>query len=416
MLGWEFPPIINGGLGIACLGLCQSLKETADISLILPKADPSYILDNVELIGINNLDIQKLKDAKTGKYFAEFADVEYVEANVMPYKTKDLKGNFPILESNRPNFKSMGSFQLDDLYGDDLINKVIQFSKYAASVAATKEFDVIHCHDWMTFLAGLAIKEHSKKPLILHVHSLEYDRGGPESHGWVYDLEKWAMEHADAIIPVSQYTGSIAKNHYGINSKKIFPVHNGADPIHVFHTPKDFPEKLVLFLGRITGQKGPQYFLDIASKVLESVPNVRFVMAGTGDRLRGLIETGAYKQIGNKFHFTGFLTKDKVHKLLSITDIYCMPSVSEPFGLSALEAAQFGIPCVISNQAGVAEVLYGALKADFWDVDKMAGHIISLLQNDTLRETVVRDAFNDLQSCTWTRSAERIMSIYRKVA
>lgn len=421
MLGWEFPPIINGGLGIACLGLCKALRKSADISLILPKADPSYIVDHVELIGLNNIDLLKLKDIKTGKYYKEFTDVEYVEANLLPYEAVEGNGKeYNILKEQTARLSSIrkihGAFEMDDLYGDDLIAKVIEFSRHATNIAATKEFDIIHCHDWMTFLAGLAIKEFSKKPLVLHVHSLEYDRGGPESQGWVYDLEKYGMENADVVVPVSQYTGSIAKNHYGINPKKIFPVHNGADPVNVYHTPKDFPEKLILFLGRITEQKGPQYFLDIASKVIESVPNVRFVMAGTGDRLRGLIETGAYKQIGNKFHFTGFLSKDKVHKLLSIADVYCMPSVSEPFGLSALEAAQFGIPCVISNQSGVAEVLFGALKADYWDVDKMAGHIISLLQNESLRETVVRDAFNDLQTCTWTRSAERVMSIYRRIA
>src|SRR5690606_19021537 len=177
---------------------------------------------------------------------------------------------------------------------------------------------------------------------------------------------------------------------------------------------KDFPEKLILFLGRITGQKGPQYFLDIASRVIEHVPNVRFVMAGTGDRLRTLIETGAYKQIGNKFHFTGFLNKEKVNKLLSIADVYCMPSVSEPFGLSALEAAQFGIPCVISKQSGVSEVLFGALKTDYWDVDKMSGHIISLLQNEALRESVIRDAFNDLENLTWEKAAEKVVGVYNK--
>jgi len=419
MLGWEFPPIINGGLGIACLGLCKELRKSADISLILPKSDPSYIVDHVELIGLNNIDLLKL-NIEAGKYYKDFSDVEYVPANIMPYDTTGRNGNiFPILQeaTNGTHKKdASNSFQINDLYGDDLIAKVIEFSKYAAAVAATKEFDVIHCHDWMTFLAGLEIKEASKKPLVLHVHSLEYDRGGAESHGWVYDLEKWSMEHADAIIPVSQYTGTIAKDHYGINPKKLYPVHNGTDFVNVFHTPKDFPEKLVLFLGRMTGQKGPQYFQEIASKVIESVPNVRFVMAGTGDRLRGLIETGAFKKIGNKLHFTGFLNKERVNKLLSMADIYCMPSVSEPFGLSALEAAQFGIPCVISKQSGVAEVLYGALKADYWDVEKMAGHIISLLQNESLRETVVRDAFNDLQTCTWERSVGHVLSIYKRVA
>jgi len=138
-------------------------------------------------------------------------------------------------------------------------------------------------------------------------------------------------------------------------------------------------------------------------------------MAGTGDRLRSLIETGAYRQIGNRFHFTGFLNKEKVHKLLSIADVYCMPSVSEPFGLSALEAAQFGIPCVISKQSGVSEVLFGALTADFWDVDKMAGHIISLLQNDSLRESVVKDAFRDLENLTWDKAADKVADVYKKV-
>jgi glycogen(starch) synthase len=296
-----------------------------------------------------------------------------------------------------------------------VISKVSEFAKYATRLAKGKEFDIIHCHDWMTFLAGIEIKSVTKKPLVLHVHSLEYDRAGPESQGWVYQLERWAMNYADIIIPVSQYTGSIAQNHYGVNPSKIFPVHNGADPVHVFYNKKDFPEKLILFLGRVTGQKGPQYFLDIAAKVIQHVPNVRFVMAGTGDQLKGLIETGAYKNIGTKFHFTGFLHKEKVHKLFAIADVYCMPSVSEPFGLSALEAAQFGIPCVISKQSGVSEVLFGALKADFWDVDKMASHIISLLQNDALREAVIKDAYNDLQMCTWEKAAQKVNEVYHKI-
>ena len=277
------------------------------------------------------------------------------------------------------------------------------------------DFDIIHCHDWMTFPAAMLVKQQSKKPLVVHVHSLEYDRSGPESKNWVFDIEKEAMSKADIVVPVSNYTGSIAQEHYGIAAAKIFPVHNGADTVEVFKVKNEFPEKLVLFLGRVTGQKGPQYFLDIASKVLQHAPNVRFVMAGTGDQLRDLIENGAYKNIGTKFHFTGFLTKEKVHKLLSMTDVYCMPSVSEPFGLSALEAAQFGIPCVISKQSGVSEVLFGALKADFWDIEKMASHIITLLQNNSLKDALVKDAFNDLKNCTWDKAAEKILPLYNKV-
>jgi glycogen synthase len=417
MLGWEFPPIINGGLGVACLGLCKALRKYADLSLILPKSDPDYVVDNVELLGLNNIDIERLRQIDSSLYYKEFARVDYVESNISPYETSgvpyaDILKNQPQLEYEVKT--PVNVFQNGNVYDGDVIHKVIEYARYSARLASDKEFDIIHCHDWMTFLAGAEIKKLTGKPLLLHVHSLEYDRGGPESRGWVYDLEKWAMNYADLIIPVSAYTGSIAQTHYDVDPKKIFPVHNGADPVHVFHNTKDFPEKLVLFLGRITGQKGPQYFLDVAAKVISSFPNVRFVMAGTGDRLRGLIETGAYKQIGNKLHFTGFLTKEKVNKLLSIADVYCMPSVSEPFGLSALEAAQFGIPCVISKQSGVSEVLLGALKADFWDVEKMAGHIISLLNNDALREAVIRDAFKDLQVCTWERAAERIINVYKK--
>ncbi|HEY8400441.1 MAG TPA: glycosyltransferase family 4 protein, partial [Cytophagaceae bacterium] len=353
------------------------------------------------------------------KHYEEFANVvETVEANIDPYDTSAMKFDILSSKSGMMDFKIEGEkniFKMGDLYGDDVINKVIEYAKYTARLSANMDFDIIHCHDWMTFLAGVEIKALSGKPLVLHVHSLDYDRGGPESQGWVYQLERYAMNYADIIIPVSRYTGNIAQSHYGIDPRKIFPVHNGADPVHVFHDTKDFPEKLILFLGRVTGQKGPQYFLDIASKVIEHVPNVRFVMAGTGDRLRHLIESGAYRQIGNKFHFTGFLNKEKVNKLLSIADVYCMPSVSEPFGLSALEAAQFGVPCVISKQSGVSEVLYGALKADFWDVDKMASHIIALLKNDSLRDQVVRDAFKDLENCTWERAAESVSHIYNQL-
>lgn len=418
MLGWEFPPVINGGLGVACLGLCKALSRYVDLTMVIPKSDPNFIVDKVDLIGLNNMDIEKLRKIRTSKFYKQFSQVETVEANIDPYDTAE--ANFEILKNQTGSSYRLEDvknvFSIGELYGSDLYQKVSEFAKYTARLASNKEFDVIHCHDWMTFLAGIEIKAMTGKPLVLHVHALEYDRSGPESRNFVYELERWGMHYADAVIPVSNYTGGIASSHYGVDSSKIFPVHNGADPVKVFHDTKDFPEKLILFLGRVTGQKGPQYFLDIASKVIEHVPNVRFVMAGTGDRLRSLIETGAYKQIGNKFHFTGFLNKEKVNKLLSIADVYCMPSVSEPFGLSALEAAQFGIPCVISKQSGVSEVLYGALKADFWDVDKMAGHIISLLQNETLKESVIRDAFNDLENLTWEKAAEKVVNVYQRVA
>lgn len=419
MLGWEFPPIVNGGLGVACLGLSKALAKKTELTMILPKADPNFIVENMDLIGLNNVDVEKLKKVRTSKKYKEFASVYSVESNIMPYETSE----YEILNtftSESPEFEvefdlsRMNRFGMGDIYGEDLVNKVIDYAKYVAQLSSKIEFDIIHCHDWMTILAGVEIKKLSKKPLVLHIHSLEYDRNGPQSQGWIYQLEKYGMQQADVVVPVSNYTGEIIKSHYKIKQDKIVPVHNGAETSQIVKEEKPFEDKLVLYLGRVTGQKGPQYFLDIATKVVENIPDVRFVMAGTGDRLKGLIETGAYKKIGNKLHFTGFLSKEKVRHLLSIGDVYVMPSVSEPFGISALEAAQYGVPCVISNQSGVSEVLNGALKADYWDTELMANHIISLLKNDNLKEQVVNDAYNDVSKCTWDKAAEKVQQVYEK--
>jgi len=221
------------------------------------------------------------------------------------------------------------------------------------------------------------------------------------------------MHAADLVIPVSNYTARIVKDHYGVPEYKIATVHNGAEPVESYTSEKKFPEKLVLFLGRLTSQKGPEYFLEIASLVLSENPDVRFVMAGTGEKMRDLIETGAFKGLGGRFHFTGFLNKERVNQLLSMTDIYCMPSVSEPFGLSALEAAQFGIPAVISKQSGASEILKASLKADFWDTQLMAKHINDLLTDDDLREKVAEDALEDIKAATWGAAAEKIVEHYK---
>ncbi len=420
MIGWEFPPIINGGLGVACLGISRALSSMVDLSMILPKTDLNFTLKNVNIIGLNNVDLASLNTQINDNPYQNFStSIHQSDIPLSPYPSASPQGIGNILEQKKLKTisppSSTNPFQVDDLYGDDILLRIQQFAAYTAEVAASMKFDIIHCHDWMTFPAAMLVQEQSKKPLVVHIHSLEYDRSGPDSKSWVFEIEKEAMSKANIVVPVSNYTGSIAREYYEIDSSKIFPVHNGADVVEVYKERKEFPEKLILFLGRVTGQKGPQYFLDIASKVLQHAPNVRFVMAGTGDQLRELIENGAYKNIGTKFHFTGFLTKEKVHKLLSMTDVYCMPSVSEPFGLSALEAAQFGIPCVISKQSGVSEVLFGALKADFWDIDKMASHIITLLQNNSLKDAIVKDAFNDLKNCTWEKAAEKIMNLYKKI-
>jgi glycogen(starch) synthase len=424
MLGWEFPPLINGGLGIACLGMGKALAKHAELTFFLPKTDPEFAVRNVELLGFNHLEAPPITSSDGSTEFRRFASVETIPADLLPYaepgepSTRTTESTSSSTTAGEEGGTAYGAedlalFQSDTLYGDDVGEKVIRYARVAAGLAEQRDFDLVHAHDWMTFPAGVEIKRRTGKPLVLHVHSLSYDRGGPDARGWVYDVEKAAMEEADLVIPVSRYTGDICTGHYGIDPAKVHFVHNGAEPVKVFRSEKPFPEKMVLFLGRLTGQKGPEFFLEIAAKVLESNHDVRFVMAGTGERLKELIEAGAFRDVGDRLHFTGFLNKEKVEHLLSMTDVYCMPSVSEPFGLSALEAAQFDIPAVISKQSGVAEVLTQARSADYWDVELMAQHINELLTDPAAHAAAVEASRADQLACTWDAAAERITDLYR---
>lgn len=367
-LGWEFPPHIHGGLGVACHGLSQALAKRVDLTVMVPASSPDE--------GIRDSGI-------LGRVFG-------VPIPLDPYQ-----------------------IETTGLYGSDLRHKVIGFSAAAMDLAARHPFDVIHAHDWMTFPAAVELKKLTGKPLVVHVHSLLHDRAGAEARGWIYDLEKHGLEQADIVIPVSHYTAGIISAHYGILPRKIHPVHNGVEPVNVFKTRKSSSEKLVLFLGRLTAQKGPEAFLEIASRVIAAVPEARFVIAGAGDKLRTLMDECESRGLGAHIHFTGFLDRQRINELFSMTDVYCMPSVSEPFGLSALEAAQFGIPCVISKQSGVAEVLKGALKADYWDTRLMASHITGLLTNDDLRTQVSAQAKLDIVNATWEVAADKVLEIYR---
>lgn len=420
-LGWEFPPLINGGLGVACLGLSQALAKHVDLTVLVPKSFPDSPFETFALRSLNQLAVEDIAAAEHRYRYESFAQIRRIPIFLDPYDIGP--ESLAALETSPANEitfskttrSQLDSFKTGDLYGPDLGSKVIEFSKVAAKLALLEDFDLIHAHDWMTYLAGVEVKKATGKPLVVHVHALQYDRSGADDRGWIYDIEKYGMAQADAVIPVSRYTGEIIASHYHIDPRKIRPVHNGAEPVATFATRKKFPEKLVLFLGRLTSQKGPEFFLETAARVIAQNPAVRFVVAGTGEKLRPLIETGAFHGLGGHFHFTGFLDKEKVHDLLSMTDVYCMPSVSEPFGLSALEAAQFGIPAVISKQSGVAEVLKGALLADYWDVELMARHINDLLTDDALRARVVGQARLDIAASTWDAAAAKVLTIYQEL-
>ncbi|PSR54491.1 glycosyltransferase family 1 protein [Adhaeribacter arboris] len=439
MLGWEFPPIVSGGLGTACYGISKSLADKVDLTLILPKSDPDFILQNVNLTGLNNIDIQNIKAEFTKPDYSAFGDVMYVPSTITPYQTEEdlpAEVSYPAQSADAETeeavapaarlayhpvtlsepVEELNVFGQTNLENMDANSAVIQYARYATRLASQKEFDLIYAHDWMTFLAGVELKLVSGKPLVVHVHSLSYDRAGKDSQGWIYELEKQALEKADFIIPVSEYTSQIIQNEYGIAADRIQAVYNGIEPKQQKRKEKAPEEdKIVLFLGRVTEQKGASYFLDIASKVLEKNKDVQFVMAGTGNQLQDLISSDQYLQLDNKFEFTGFLDREKVENLLAIADVYCMPSVSDPFGLSAIEAAQFGVPAVISNQSGVGEVLHSALKADYNDTDAMAAHIISLLEDDELRSKVIADSYKDIEQLTWEKSTEEILQIFEKV-
>jgi glycogen(starch) synthase len=410
MLGWEFPPIINGGLGVACHDLSAAMSEVANVTMVVPKSSLGFKVKNVNLLGINNIDVNSLEFSPAYHNQKLPFEMLAVPSDLDPYYTEESMDKY--VSHLARGKEKLEAFKIDNLYGGDVIHKVAQYAEITTSIASKLDFDIIHAHDWMTMLAGIKIKQQTGKPLVMHLHSLEVDRSGPQSRGWVYNLEKYGMDYADLLMPVSHFTAENIHQHYGISKNKMSVIHNGSNVVKSYKSKRKFGEKVVLFVGRLTRQKCPEKFLDIASKVLEKNPNVRFVMAGAGDYFRSMLEQSAYKHIGNRFHMTGFLNMDKLRYLFSISDVYCMPSISEPFGLTAVEAAQFDIPCVISKQSGVAEVLSGALKFDYWDINKAANYIVNLLNDSVLRKKVVKDTSGNLNNISWELSVKKIMNAY----
>ncbi|MCF8253346.1 MAG: glycosyltransferase family 4 protein [Bacteroidia bacterium] len=415
MFGWEFPPVISGGLGVATLGLCKAMAPLADVKMIIPKNVPDFNIPNIELVGLNSIGKNELEELFKKEIHYSFPEMRmHKGAGFGPY-TRIAENEFIDKKFYDVFHGEVTPFEIDDLYGGDVIKKVIEFARISVQYCLRTKFDVIHAHDWMTFLPAMELKIRTGKPLVLHVHSTEYDRAGEHSKNWVWDLEKRAMELADRIIPVSHYTGEICAKHYGVDPSKIMPVHNGIEAVKHTVKNKPFEGNLVIFFGRVTMQKGPEYFVEAARKVLSIHPNTKFVLAGSGDLLRPMIERTASYGIGDKFFFTGFLNKKMLNELLAIADVYCMPSVSEPFGLSAVEAVQYGIPTIISKTSGVAEVLNGSLKIDVWDVDKFAEYIMAALDYKGLKKSVVDANAHSLESITWENCAQKVMHVYQSI-
>jgi glycogen(starch) synthase len=419
MLGWEFPPIINGGLGVACKGLSEALALRTDLTFIVPNTN----LENTpyQLIGLQN---KKIIYNTTTSYKEEehWFNTIAVDVNLNPYfvpnRTNILKKEIkPIIETVTTSSEiDERDTSFDDIYGGDIFKKINRYTALVVQEAEHIDFDVIHCHDWMTVLAGIELKKRTGKKLIYHVHSLSYDRkAGNADADQVFKLEQYGMYMADVVVPVSNYTGQIANKVYGIPFQKFYAVYNGVEKIDVYKKKKTFKDDLVVFVGRITEQKAPLDFIDIAHKVLAKRPNTRFVIAGTGNQLAEAIEKTAKQKNGDRIHFTGHLDRKELFDLFAMADVYCMPSISEPFGISALEAAQFGLPCVLSAQSGVYEIMRGALYADHGQVAKFAEHITNILSNEELRSKCIAQSKKDASNYTWEFAAKRMVALYHKL-
>ncbi len=422
MFGWEFPPHISGGLGTACFGLTKGMAKLNEVEVIfvVPKAFGDENPADVQLIGANQVPITQKE--------IQFEDVQQkidyfeVESKLVPYVGEEefwnLKSKF---YSKRTRFiPTDEGFKVDFTgnYDSGLMNEIRNYSFVAEIIARNNQFDIIHAHDWLAYPAGIAAKRISGKPLVVHVHSTDFDRSGGSVNPHVYAIEREGMELADKIIAVSGLTKNIIIEKYGIPSEKITVVYNAVEPVtdeNGVQFKKGFDEKIVTFLGRITAQKGPEYFVEAANLLLKKMNKVRFVMAGSGDLMNQMIARVAELGISDHFHFTGFLKGKDVAHMLQITDVFVMPSVSEPFGIVPLEAMQFNVPVIISNQSGVAEVVKNAIKIDFWDTLEMADAIYGLLNYSALATHFKNEGKHEVEHLEWVNSAREVTEVYKSV-
>ena len=444
MLGWEFPPFISGGLGTACHGLTKAMNDLGlEVTFVVPQPVESDLSTHVKML--SPLQCQTLKSSSgedTASELSELSNVKFhsisspLQAYTTPqyYEQKieellrqrpDLsaqqQGIDPAVEQWLHETQQQVEHITNEHYGRDMYSEIHRYAASAVRLAVREDFDVIHAHDWMTYPAGIAVASITGKPLVVHVHSTEFDRSGEHINQMIYDIERRGMHAAQKIIAVSYLTRNIIITRYGVLGEKVEVVYNGVEQngdgrsLSFNKIGIQSDEKIVLFLGRITMQKGPEYFLMAARKVLEEVDNVKFVMAGTGDMMHRIIEMAAQMGIGQKVLFTGFLRGKDVEKIYQMADLYVMPSVSEPFGIAPLEALNHDVPVLISKQSGVAEVLTHVLKVDFWDVNEMANKIIAVLKYPPLQLTLREHGNFEVRKLRWSGAAERCREIYQSV-
>ena len=421
MFGWEFPPHIAGGLGTACEGIVKGLAHNGvEVLFVMPSASGDEDQSCARIINASDVAVNNVSDSV--EEFINKVKFINVDSSLVPYV--DPSEYYEAIEKMKKEHVSETSvgfgqkFKFSGKYGANLLEEVSRYAQVGGTIAMQNEFDVIHAHDWLTYLAGIAAKELTGKPLVVHVHATSFDRGSDDMvDSRVYAIEKRGMEAADCVVTVSDLTRNIVINRYGIDPSKVVTVHNavdfsGRDNIKVKRAVSD---KIVTFLGRITFQKGPEYFIEAAAKVLKRTPNVRFVMAGSGDMMNKAIRQVARLGISDRFHFTGFLRGKEVQKMFALSDVYIMPSVSEPFGISPLEAMRSNVPAIISHQSGAAEVLKYALKVDFWDVDAMADDIYALLQYPALARFATKQGYDEVNELKWNGATAKLKKVYESV-
>jgi glycosyltransferase involved in cell wall biosynthesis len=433
MLGWEFPPFISGGLGTACHGLTRGMSEIGtEVLFLLPKPVESAFASHVTLLtpagvgsplyrmeGFPNI-LFRLIDAGTGMsaYLTPGSESEMNGARGEQLRTQRKSALAAAGIDPEPGGQTaVLEAQPGANYAGDLFSEVERYARLATQVALQEYFDVVHAHDWMTFRAGIAVSVLTGKPLVVHVHSTEFDRSGEHVNQRIYDIERQGMHMATKVIAVSYLTRNIVTTRYGVPADRVEVVYNAIDfNGHGMSQPTAIgrDERIVLFLGRITFQKGPEFFLAAAKKVLEVMDNVRFIMAGSGDMIRRTIEMSREMGIGDKVLFTGFLRGPDVERVFRMADLYVMPSISEPFGIAPLEAMSNDVPVIISKQSGVSELLNHALKVDFWDVNEMANKIIAVLRHPPLQSTLRQHGRIEVGHLSWSQSARDCVEVYHK--
>lgn len=412
MFGWEFPPHILGGLGTASYGLTKGMHNCGnmDITFVIPKPYGDEEKGFANIIGANCTPVA-WRDVNN----------DYVSSRIGKVMDPQLYFNLRdhiYADFNYMRLNDLGCIEFSGRYPDNLLEEINNYSVVAGVIARTVPCDVIHSHDWLTYPAGIHAKNVTGKPLVIHVHATDFDRSRGNVNPTVFGIEKDGMNNADHIITVSELTRRTVIDKYGISPDKVTTVHNAVIPLSedLLNIPRrERKDKVITFLGRITMQKGPEYYVEAAAKVLQKTKNVRFVMAGSGDMMDAMIRLAAQRNIADRFHFTGFLRGKQVYEMLADSDVYVMPSVSEPFGISPLEAMEMGVPSIISKQSGCAEILTNVIKTDYWDVDAMADAMHALVSYPALHDYLRVKGIEEIHGITWEKAGQKVIDIYTQV-